>query len=250
MQNALGALRWIVVVGSAALPLRSASAHEPLPVLPPDTPLRSVAPPAPVAAPTVDDAPVADSGPSPGPALWTEPVALFVLSSKIYATLGAQWPVFDGAEGVVQATFTQGRWLDCRSESTGGWLELGVVFMRRDGFGPFVQPEVLGRYFHTGGGRVSEEGAWFSAGCTAQDLANLNASDGELHVGADAGVVLLREPVHLAFAGGVHFGPCWNCVPGTFFHGDVSLFGRAQTARSDHVTLGLTLTLLRLGIGF
>jgi len=195
-----------------------------------------------------------------GLGLFTQPLGTLFMSVEelVYVPLGVNVPVAPRADLVVQASATYGNWYGCGSRSAGGWLSAGLAwfFQERRALdrGAFVQPTLIARYFDTSGARSSPAQMLLDA-CSPQHVENLDGADYELHVGVDAGYSMRVGMLEITPVIGASLGLCMHCIGGgALFVGPLQRYFDFYTTplprRTNRVTLGVNLNIVRLGVRF
>ena len=194
-----------------------------------------------------------------GVGVFTQPFGSLALLAPwiAYVPVGINLPITDRTELAVEVTFTTGDWYGCGSQSSGGWAALGLVWFATErkwlSRGAFLEPKLVARYFDTeGAGEIAPR--LTHLGCFASDVANINQSDYELHLGFDAGYSMRMGLLELAFVIGLSVGPCHACFSDRIFFlgqsASPSASFRPPPPRTNRWSLGLNLNLFRLGLRF
>jgi hypothetical protein len=194
-----------------------------------------------------------------GIGVFTQPLGSLVMAAGAiaYIPLGLNLPITDRTEVVVEVTGMTGDVYGCESQTRGGWAAAGVAWFVAPrkwlSRGPFLQPKLIVRYFDTSGAREVEPRRKH-AGCAASDAANIDSADYELHAGLDAGYSMRAGVFELAFVVGASAGLCHSCFGDRVFFWGQSDFASVvydpPPPRTNRLSLGLNLNLLRLGARF
>jgi hypothetical protein len=194
---------------------------------------------APAAAPASDAGPVLHSDPSAS--IWVQPLGAIAtgLEGALYLPIGTNVQVGRRSDLVVELTPTRANWYGCSTRSLGGWSTAGfALFSAPERTGWFLQPKLIGRYFHTSGGVTSLD-------LFPCDHLALQGHDFELRAGVDVGFAWRWEGAAVAAAVGASAGYCWNCV------GDLIFLARFEDdSRQDRPSVGVNPNVLRIGVAF
>jgi hypothetical protein len=177
----------------------------------------------------------------PSASIWVQPLGAIAtgLEGALYLPIGTNVKIGQRSDLVVELTPTRANWYGCSTRSLGGWSTAGfALFSAPDRTGWFLQPKLIGRYFHTSGG-VSSQGL-FSCNHKA-----LQGDDHELRAGVDVGFAWRWGAAAVAAALGASAGYCWNCVGDMTF---VAMF--EDDSRRDRPALGVNPNVLRVGVAF
>lgn len=123
----------------------------------------------------------------------------------------------------------------------GGWASAGVLFPlgKSPTDGLFVQPKLTASYFDQA-----------AEGDNCVDATQVRWSSAEFGLGVDVGFQVTLGPLYAAPLLGVYVGECVNCPPQTTPLTPYTPYLGKAGDRLNHLTFGLNLNLLRVGLVF